>query len=212
MVSIFNKNKSRVKGLKRTSDHINVLRQFTSLRIVKEGYPVESRNFSIDEVNDYFNHDTITCLLCGKEFQAIRPLHMTNIHNKTLDEYREMFGLPYRKGLVSKISHYKSQKGMENLRKTGKIKYDPEYTKMAHESIRISGCRRSNHYKNVSSAKAKIANQKSVLEKKEKLIGIKKRIFICNNLIKDGISTKDALLKTGLNKSTFYKYKEEIND
>lgn len=67
-------------------------------RHVLRGYPIEARPFTLDEIKDYFSGDRITCLLCGKSFRGL-GMHLPQMHSVTGDEYRKMYGLPWRRGL-----------------------------------------------------------------------------------------------------------------
>jgi len=60
----------------------------------------------IPEIDAYFALDKLPCLLCGKEFYMLGN-HLLAIHKKPLDEYREMFGLPYSKPLIGAKLHEK---------------------------------------------------------------------------------------------------------
>lgn len=193
------------KGIKRTSDHLNVKRQFTRIRIIKDGYPIESKVFTHQEVLEYFNRDTITCLMCGKEFKAIRPFHLSYVHNMTMDEYRERYGLPYTKGLLSKISHDKQKDRMISLIEDKKIIYDPMNTKKAHEKIRLSGMRTSSSKKKRCTEQQEKANKSSVISRTIK-DDVFKEIQV---LIDSGIGVCQAIKILGISKSTFYKRKRE---
>lgn len=73
-------------------------------RRVMPGFPKTEKFQSLQEVREYLSHPKITCLLCGKQYRAL-GLHLKSIHDVTPDEYREMYGLPYRRGLTSEPTH-----------------------------------------------------------------------------------------------------------
>ena len=202
---MFNKNKARTKGLKKTSTHVNTLRQFERLRFVKDGYPLQERIFTKKEVLEYFSQDTITCLLCGNEFQAIRPHHMSKIHNKSLDEYRDLYGLPYSKGLLSKTSYEKQRDRFAKMREEGVIVYDPEQTKMAHDAVRSGGSRTS---------KCRFENARSQ-SKKANEIGAKKRtipdlvIKQVNDMREKGWKLQDAVDEVGISRSAYHSHMQK---
>lgn len=74
-------------------------------RVVLEGFPVAPREFSLEEVRAYFSGDKITCLLCGRSLRRLSARHLHDIHGINEDEYRVMYGLPWRRGLTSDLSH-----------------------------------------------------------------------------------------------------------
>lgn len=61
-------------------------------------------NFGLDEIRAYFGGDRITCLRCGKSYRRLSVNHLHQIHSLTEDDYRAMYGLPWRRGLVSEAS------------------------------------------------------------------------------------------------------------
>jgi len=66
---------------------------------VLPGYPVEPRKFTLEEIRAYFSGDRIVCLRCGKPYGSL-GVHLKAIHGLSDDEYREMYGLPWRRGLT----------------------------------------------------------------------------------------------------------------
>jgi hypothetical protein len=76
----------------------------SSRRKVLPGFPKTDKFKTIHEVRAYLDRDyKIQCLLCGKWYKALGH-HVVRIHDTTPDEYREMFGMPYGYGLVSKTT------------------------------------------------------------------------------------------------------------
>ena len=67
-------------------------------RVVKDGFPITAKFTSANEINDYLHGEKITCLLCGRVFKQLIG-HLYQIHGMTADEYKDMYGLPYRTGL-----------------------------------------------------------------------------------------------------------------
>lgn len=80
------------------------LRLRAERRVIKAGFPIESRAFTEKEIEDYFSGDKIECLLCGRSFKRLAR-HLPNIHSVTEDDFRVMYGLPWRRGLTSEASH-----------------------------------------------------------------------------------------------------------
>jgi len=68
-------------------------------RSVKPGYPKTDKFTTPEQVANYFSEDRIVCLLCGKTYKSL-GIHLKTIHDTEVDEYKEMYGLPWRRGLV----------------------------------------------------------------------------------------------------------------
>jgi len=103
-------------------------------RVVLAGFPISPRPFSLEEVRFYFSGDKITCLLCGKSYNRISATHLHNIHSVTEDEYRARYGLPWRRGLTSRVSHenYK-EAGLKRIEEWGMIECcTPENRALSH--------------------------------------------------------------------------------
>lgn len=73
-------------------------------RAALPGYPVDPKPFTLEEVRAYFSGDRITCLRCGKSYRRL-AIHLPRIHALSEDEYRSMYGLPWRRGLTCDASH-----------------------------------------------------------------------------------------------------------
>ena len=74
-------------------------RRYAVRRALKPGYPVTTPFKTRSEVNEYFSGDQITCLLCGRQFRELH-VHLKKIHSKTVEWYREHYGLRWRRGLT----------------------------------------------------------------------------------------------------------------
>ena len=70
------------------------------------------------EIDHYFAGGKIQCLLCGKWFIAL-PAHLERTHNITADEYKERYGLPWKRGLCGVGLRIKRSKIMLNRRENG---------------------------------------------------------------------------------------------
>ena len=79
-----------------------------SRRTVKKGFPKEFKFTNPEELKSYFSGDRITCLRCGKEYKSI-GLHLRTIHNMTVEEYQEMYGIPWTYGLTCKATKEKKR-------------------------------------------------------------------------------------------------------
>jgi hypothetical protein len=72
-------------------------------RLVLPGFPVSPRPFSKEEIDRYFAGEKIQCLICGKMYRSFNN-HL-RIHDVTVDEYKEMYGLPWGRGLTGKAAN-----------------------------------------------------------------------------------------------------------
>lgn len=54
---------------------------------------------TINELNEYFNHEKITCLLCGLKFRGLYR-HIEKTHKLHPDDYKLQFGIPPKYGLI----------------------------------------------------------------------------------------------------------------
>jgi hypothetical protein len=84
---------------------INATKQKYKLdrRIPKVGFPITTKFTSAHEIYDYLHGEKITCLLCGRSFKSLCA-HVSKIHLMSADEYKEMYGLPFRCGLSSEAT------------------------------------------------------------------------------------------------------------
>lgn len=74
-------------------------RRHAARRAVQPGYPVTTSFKTRAEVNEYFSGDRIICLLCGRQLRELH-VHLKKIHGKTVEWYREYYGLRWRRGLT----------------------------------------------------------------------------------------------------------------
>ena len=61
---------------------------------------------TMDDIEEYFSNDRLTCLVCGRTFKALIG-HIYRKHGISADEYKERFGLPFQRGLVTPDLHSK---------------------------------------------------------------------------------------------------------
>ncbi len=80
-------------------------------RLVLPGFPMKPRKFSKVEIDQYFSGDRIQCLVCGKTLRRLGG-HL-RIHSLTEDDYRELYGLPWRRGLVGTESFHLYSKAVK---------------------------------------------------------------------------------------------------
>lgn len=75
------------------------LEKFEFARSILPGYPKPDKFTCMEEVEDYLTGEKIVCLLCGKLYRQLAP-HTKRIHNLEAADYKEMFGIPQKRGLV----------------------------------------------------------------------------------------------------------------
>jgi hypothetical protein len=54
---------------------------------------------NLKEIDAYFNHEKIACLLCGEKFRGLYK-HILKKHKMDVDNYRLQFGIPLTRGLI----------------------------------------------------------------------------------------------------------------
>ena len=67
-------------------------------RGILPGFPKEFKFKDLDGLKGYFSGSKIQCLRCGKMYRKL-GLHLKAIHNMEVDEYKEIYGIPWTKGL-----------------------------------------------------------------------------------------------------------------
>ena len=91
------------------------------------GFPWEGKFTTKTEIDKYFsNDDGIQCLLCGRLLGTLQN-HLELVHGVSHDEYRERYGLPWRKGLVSRALSKRRSIALTNRIKNGTFKPMPGY-------------------------------------------------------------------------------------
>lgn len=63
------------------------------------GFPMPETPMSKADIEAYFDSDEITCLRCGVRLMSLGS-HLLNAHGMTPSEYRTLYGLPWRRGLI----------------------------------------------------------------------------------------------------------------
>ena len=96
------------------------------------GYPVDPRPLTLAEVRPYFAGDRIVCLRCGKPYRELGR-HLGQIHNVTEDEYRAMYGLPWRRGLTSASANQNKGRAVRARIDAGRMPQlaNPDHTRAA---------------------------------------------------------------------------------
>ena len=70
------------------------------------------------EIDDYLAGNRVQCLLCGKRYKTL-PTNLERTHDVTADDYRERYGLPWRRGLCGVGTSEKLSKNMLGRQKEG---------------------------------------------------------------------------------------------
>jgi len=85
---------------------------------VIQKYPWLGKFGTKAEIDAYLAGNKIQCLLCGKLFKAL-PQHLERTHDLTADDYREQYGLPWKRGLCGVGTSEKLSKNMLERQKNG---------------------------------------------------------------------------------------------
>ena len=126
------------------------------------GFPWKGNFTTKGEIDQYFsNPDGIQCLLCGRMYEGLNG-HLQIVHGVSFEKYRDRYGLPWRKGLVSR----NVSKGLSSLLtkriKNGTFIPKPN-NKAAVAKIRAGGIRKDQPYlKRIKAEKDSSGNIKPV--------------------------------------------------
>ena len=109
------------------------------------GFPWKGKFAKKNEIDQYFsNPDGIQCLICGRFYGTLNN-HLQIVHEIYHEEYRGRYGLPWRKGLVSRnISKGFSSRLTKRI-KNGSFKPKPD-NKAAVNKIRAGDRRKDQPY------------------------------------------------------------------
>lgn len=83
-----------------------------------------------EEVDQYFSGDRITCLLCGEPFLVLAS-HIKTAHGVQVDEYKQRYGIPWRRGLTSAGTRQKYSNLMKSKKAAGILPQQPSPEHMA---------------------------------------------------------------------------------
>jgi hypothetical protein len=118
------------------------------------GFPWKGKFTTKMEIEQYFsNPDGIQCLLCGRMHKALNT-HLLVIHGISNEEYRDRYGLPWRRGLVSKEISKRLSDSLKKRIEDGSFTPKPD-SKAARESIRAGHKRKDQPF--LASIKADMA-------------------------------------------------------
>jgi hypothetical protein len=82
------------------------------------------------QVERYFNSETIECLLCGRRFRRLGQ-HLAAKHDMRADDYRRRFGLPWSRGLTSAASRSASGWNPERREKARQVAQQSRFFELA---------------------------------------------------------------------------------
>jgi len=126
------------------------------------GFPWRGQFKTRSEVEEYFsNEEGIQCLLCGQAMETLHN-HLQIVHGVSHQEYRERYGLPWRKGLVSRAVSKKLSTALTNRIKDGSFTPVPDY-KAAIRKI-LDGFRRPDqpYITGIKAGKSKALSQQNI--------------------------------------------------
>jgi|TARA_Y100000310_G_scaffold129714_1_gene128859 hypothetical protein len=112
--------------------HNQARRRYYDARKPLDGFPIEPKKFTYDEIVEYYSRSDIQCLRCGRRLQALAK-HLTFIHDMSVEEYKDLYGLPNKRGLTGT---YTSQAYREAVKKRLENPNDPSYQYFNDKKIR----------------------------------------------------------------------------
>jgi hypothetical protein len=156
------------------------------------GFPWKGKFTTKDEIDQYFSDpDAIQCLMCGR-FYGTLNIHLQIVHEISHEEYRERYGLPWRKGLVSKNVSKGFRSRLTKRIKNGSFKPKPN-NKAAVAKIRAGDRRKDQPYlTKIKAEKAKGLSKKNIRHDRkdyEKVLSV---------MLKHKISLREACMDEGL--------------
>jgi hypothetical protein len=156
------------------------------------GFPWKGKFTTKDEIDHYFfNPDGIQCLLCGQVYETLNG-HLQIIHECSHEEYRDRYGLPWRKGLVSRNVSKGFSSRLKKRIKNGSFKPRPD-NKAAVNKIRAGGRRKDQPYlTGIKAEKAKGLSKKNIRHRRkdyEKVLSV---------MLKNKIALREACMSEGL--------------
>ena len=156
------------------------------------GFPWKGKFTTKKEIDHYFsNSDGIQCLLCGRFYGTLNG-HLQVVHGISHEKYRDRYGLPWRKGLVSKnVSRGFSSRLTKRI-KNGSFKPKPD-NKAAVAKIRAGGIRKDQPYlTGIKAEKAKGQSKKNIKHSRkdyEKVLSV---------MLKNKIALREACMDKDL--------------
>lgn len=101
---------------------------------VLPGFPVEFVFNTKDELDEYMNGDKIQCLRCGRYFRGLGQ-HLWVAHGMRSVEYKEIYGIPWRRGLTCSETYNIRSKVMKRAYSERDVPLStPERRALAHKA------------------------------------------------------------------------------
>jgi hypothetical protein len=163
-----------------------------SQKSVLPGFPWKGKLTTKSQIDQYFsNPDGIQCLLCGRMYGSLNG-HLQIVHGVSFEKYRDRYGLPWRKGLVSR----NVSKGLSSILtkriKNGTFVPKPD-NKAAVAKIRAGGIRKDQPYlTRIKAEKAKGQSKKNIRHRRkdfEKVLSV---------MLKNKVTLREACMNDDL--------------
>ena len=79
---------------------------------------------TMEEVDTYFGQEKLICLICGKAYHSLHQ-HLFGTHEIPAAEYKKLYDIPWRRGLISQTLRGKQAKCMNRQRAEGVLPRAP---------------------------------------------------------------------------------------
>lgn len=156
------------------------------------GFPWKGKFTTKKEIDQYFsNPDGIQCLCCGRIYGALNN-HLQIVHDISHEQYRDHYGLPWRKGLVSRNVSKKLSSNLTKRIKNGSFKPKPD-NKACVDKIRSGAMRKDQPYHTaIKAEKAKKLSKKNIKH------GRKDYEKVLSVMLKNNIALREACMDKDL--------------
>jgi len=142
-------------------------------RKVIQGFPWDGKFETKQEIYNYFSGDKVQCLLCGQWFKRL-PTHLKMIHGIGSDEYKEIYGLPWKHGLCGEEFSLKISKIMKKRREDG---FRPDIDAAREESKQAKQRQDQPFFKKIRSENLISGNKKKIKYFHEDFKSVLKRML-----------------------------------
>ena len=125
------------------------------------GFPRKGKFTTKDEIDQYFSNPYgIQCLLCGRFFEYL-SVHLRITHDIHHEQYRDRYGLPWRKGLVTRNVSKGFSSRLKRRIKNGSFIPKPD-NKAAVNGIRTSRRKDQPYLTGIKAERAKGQSKKNI--------------------------------------------------
>jgi hypothetical protein len=159
---------------------------------VLPGFPWKGQFKTKEKIDQYFsNPDGIQCLLCGRFFKNL-SVHLKIFHGISHEQYRDWYGLPWRKGLVSTTVSKKISSNLIRRIKNGS--FIPKADNKAAVNGILNGARRKDqpYHTAIKSEKARKLSKKNIKH------GRKEYEKVLSVMLKNKIALREACMDENL--------------